>query len=58
MYRFVVVVYMFSGTQINKILKINKHSHYFNAVYFKKDIIRATTLVGRWKTNKINISEY
>jgi hypothetical protein len=50
---------MFSGTQLNKILVINKPSLYLNAVYLKKllDMVRANTLVGRWKTNKINISE-
>jgi len=50
---------MFSGTQLNKILIIKKSSLYLNAVYFQKilDMVRASTLVGRWKTNKINISE-
>jgi hypothetical protein len=55
----IYVVYMFSGTQVNKILIINKHSRYLSAVYFKKilDMVWGTTLVGRWETNKIAISE-
>jgi hypothetical protein len=58
-YWFVVVIYVFSETRVNEIFIRNKHSRYLNAVYFKKisDMVRTTTLVGRWKTNNINISD-